>query len=161
MPVSPYLARLRERIGHDLVLAPSVAVLVRDAEGRVLMVLNRETGLWQTIGGMLEPDESPHEAALREAQEEAGVIVELAGIIAVVGGPDFRLTYPNGDRMAYVATIFDARLVAGEPRPDGVETSAVEWFTLPELARAETDEFTRALLAAAIPPGGIEPPLRA
>ena len=161
MPVSPYLARLRERIGHDLVLAPSVAVLVRDEEGRVLMVLNRETGLWQTIGGMLEPDESPHEAALREAQEEAGVTVELRGIIAVAGGPGFRLTYPNGDRMAYVATIFDARLIGGEPQPDGVETAAVEWFTLPELARAETDEFTRALLAAAIPPGGIEPPLRA
>ena len=161
MPVSPYLARLRERVGHDLVLAPSVAVLVRDEEGRVLMVLNRETGLWQTIGGMLEPDESPHDAALREAREEAGVTVELRRIIAVAGGPDFRLTYPNGDQMAYVATIFDARLTDGEPQPDGVETSAVEWFTLPELARAETDEFTRALLAAAIPPGGIEPPLRA
>ena len=63
--------------------------------------------------------------------------------------------------MAYVTTIFDAVVTGGEPTPDGEETSAVEWFTLGELARAETDEFTRALLAAAVPPGGIEPPLRA
>ena len=161
MGISPYLASLREKIGHDLLLAPSVAVLARDAAGRVLMVLNRETGLWQTIGGVMEPDESPQEAAVREAFEEAGVVVELRGIVAVVGGERFRLTYPNGDKMAYVSTVFDAVVISGEPAPDGEETSAVEWFTLAELARAETDEFTRALLTEAIPPGGIEPPLRA
>ena len=65
MGISPYLAALREKIGHDLLIAPSVAVLARDAAGRVLMVLNRETGLWQTIGGSMEPDESPQEAAVR------------------------------------------------------------------------------------------------
>ncbi len=161
MAVSPYLADLRAKIGHDLVLAPSVAVLARDETGRVLMVLNAETGLWQTIGGMLEPDESPQQAARREALEEAGVEVELRGVIAVAGGPEFRLTYPNGDQVAYVTTIFDAAVRSGEPHPDGDETAAVEWFTLEELAAAETDGFTRALLSAAIPPGGIEPPLRA
>ena len=161
MALSPYLADLRAKIGHDLVLAPSVAVIARDETGRVLMVLNAETGLWQTIGGMLEPDESPHEAGRREALEEAGVEVELRRVIAVAGGPDFRLTYPNGDQMAYVATIFDAVVIGGEPRADGDETAAVEWFTLEELAATETDDFTRALLSAAIPPGGIEPPLRA
>jgi ADP-ribose pyrophosphatase YjhB (NUDIX family) len=159
--LSPYLARLRERVGHELLMAPSTAVLARDEAGRVLMVLNRETGLWQTIGGVLEIDESPQDAALREAREEAGVTVELRGVLAVTGGPEFRLTYPNGDQMAYVTTIFDAVVTGGEPTPDGEETSAVEWFTLGELAQAETDDFTRALLAAAIPPGGIEPPLRA
>jgi 8-oxo-dGTP pyrophosphatase MutT (NUDIX family) len=159
--MSPYLARLRAHVGHDLLLAPSVAVLARDDEGRVLMVLNRDTGLWQTIGGMLEPDESPQEAACREAYEEAGVTVELRGILTVVAGPRFRVTYPNGDQMAYVATVFDAVVVGGEPRPDGEETSAVEWFTLDELARADTDDITRALLQASIAPGGIEPPLRA
>ena len=161
MGMSPYLAALRAKIGRDLVLAPSVAVLVRDADGRLLMVLNRDTGLWQTVGGVVEPDESPQEAAVREALEEAGVAVELGAIVAVAGGPQFRLTYPNGDQVAYVSTVFDARVLGGEPRADGEETSAVEWFMLSELARADVDEFTRALLAAAIPPGGIEPPLRA
>ena len=161
MAISPYLAALREKIGHDLVLVPSVAVLPRDEAGRVLMVLNIETGLWQTIGGSLEPGENPQEAARREALEEAGVEVQLRAILAVTGGEEFRLTYPNGDQVAYVSTIFDAVVTGGRPEPDGEETSAVEWFTLHELARADTDDFTRALLAAAIPPGGIEPPLRA
>ena len=161
MPISPYLARLRAKVGHDLVLAPSVAVIARDDAGRVLMVQTCDTGLWQTIGGMIEPDESPREAAHREALEEAGVTIALRGIVAVLGGPAFRVTYPNGDQMAYVATVFDARVTSGEPRPDGVETSAVQWLGPRELARAQMAEITHVLLAAAIPPGGIEPPLRA
>jgi hypothetical protein len=32
--ISPYLRRLRGRVGHDLVLLPSVAVLMWDEEGR-------------------------------------------------------------------------------------------------------------------------------
>ena len=55
MGISPYIRRLRERVGHDLVLLPSVAVLARDEEGRLLLVREAETGLWQTIGGAVEP----------------------------------------------------------------------------------------------------------
>ena len=111
--------------------------------------------------GMMEIDESPEQAARREAFEETGVTVDLRGILAVLAGPQFRVTYPNGDEVAYVSTVFDAVVTGGEPRPDGEETSAVAWFTLGELARPDTDGFTQALLAAVIPPGGIEPPLRA
>jgi len=34
----PLPARLRAKVGHDLLLAPSVAVIARDDAGRVLMV---------------------------------------------------------------------------------------------------------------------------
>ena len=47
------------------------------------------------------------------------------------------------------------------PLPNGDETEVLERFMRRELAPAGTGEFTQALLAAAIPPGGIEPPLRA
>lgn len=144
--ISPYIRCLREQVGHDLVLLPSVAVLVWDEEGRLLLVREAETSLWQTIGGAIEPDESPTEAAIREADEEAGVVVELAGIRGVVGGPQFRMTYPNGDLVSYVPTIFDAHIIDGEPHPDGEETIDVAWFTTGQLADAALSEFTVALL---------------
>ena len=100
----------------------------------------------RTIGGAVEPDESPAQAAVREAAEEAGVVVELAGIRGVAGGPQFRMTYPNGDLVSYVPTIFDARVVDGEPRPDGDETIDVAWFTADQLADTTLSEFTIALL---------------
>jgi 8-oxo-dGTP pyrophosphatase MutT (NUDIX family) len=144
--ISPYIRRLRERVGHDLLLLPSVAVLVWDEEGRLLLVREAQTGLWQTIGGAVEPDESPAEAAIREAAEEAGVVVELTGIRGVVGGPQFRMTYPNGDLASYVPTIFDARITCGEPLPDGEETIDVAWFTTGQLADVALSGFTIALL---------------
>jgi 8-oxo-dGTP pyrophosphatase MutT (NUDIX family) len=147
--ISPYLRRLREKVGHELLLLPSVAVLPWDERGRLLLVREAHTGLWQTIGGAVEPDESPHEAAVREAAEEAAVLVQLERIRGVVGGPQFRLLYPNGDLVGYVPTVFDARVVDGTPRADGEETLDVGWFSPPQLATAELTDFTVALFEAA------------
>lgn len=148
MGISPYLRRLRQIVGHELLVVPSVGVLVWDEEDRLLLVRNAETGLWQTIGGSLEPDESPQAAAIREATEEAGIAISIAAIRAVLGGPEFRLTYPNGDLVSYVSTIFDARVVEGDARPDMDETDGVGWFPAGELASLPVSSFTRALLKA-------------
>ena len=147
MGISPYLRRLREQVGHDLVLLPSVAVLAWDDDGRLLLVREAQSGLWQTIGGAVEPDESPTQAAIREAAEEAGIVVELVRIRGVAGGPPFRMTYPNGDLVSYVSTIFDGRVTCGEPRADGDETTDVAWFTAEQLEAAALSQFTIALLS--------------
>jgi 8-oxo-dGTP diphosphatase len=147
--ISPYLRGLREQVGHALLLIPAVAVLPWDEDGRLLLARERETRLWQTVGGSVEPDESPYEAALRETMEEAGVTVQIDRIRTVVGGSEFRMSYPNGDLVSYVSTVFDARVVDGEPRPDGDETSEVGWFPVEELADAMLTPFTLALFAAA------------
>jgi 8-oxo-dGTP pyrophosphatase MutT (NUDIX family) len=152
LTISPYLARLRRVIGHDLLLVASVAVLPRDAAGRILLVRSCETGRWQTIGGAVEPDEAPADAARREALEEAGVTLELGAVLAVLGGPEYRVTYPNGDRVAYVVSVFDARISAGEPHPDGEEISEIAWWKSSELDSVDLDGINRALLAAALAP---------
>ena len=63
----------------------------------------------------------------------------------MLGGPDFRQTYPNGDQVAYVPAVYDARVLGGEPRPDGDETTDVRWWELSALG-TEIWPFTRALL---------------
>jgi 8-oxo-dGTP pyrophosphatase MutT (NUDIX family) len=113
MAISPYIRRLRELVGHQLLLLPSVAVLPRDDQGRVLLVQVSDTGQWAAIGGAIEPDESPQQAGVREAQEEAGVEVRLGTLLGVLGGPEFRITYPNGDQTPYVSTVFEAVVVGG------------------------------------------------
>lgn len=149
MAISPYLRGLREKVGHEFVLLASVAVLPWDQHHRLLLVRAADSGLWQTIGGAVEPDESPHEAAAREASEEAGVVVELERIRCVTGGPQFRLLYPNGDLVGYVPTVFDARVLDGTPRADGEETIDVSWFSPAQLATAQLTDFTRALFEVA------------
>ena len=146
--VSPHIRRLREKVGHDLLVLPAVCVLPVDAAGRLLLVREIETGEWQTIGGAIEPDESPRDVGVREALEEAGVVVELRPPHRRPGRARFQLTYPNGDVVSYVASVFQAVIVSGQPSPDGDETSAVAWWAFDQLERAPVSSFTRILFRA-------------
>jgi ADP-ribose pyrophosphatase YjhB (NUDIX family) len=143
--ISPYVRHLRERVGHDLLLLPSTAVLPRDDAGRILLVRLIDSGNWATIGGAVEPDETPRDGAIREAEEEAGVTVELGEILGVLGGPEYAVTYLNGDESAYVVTVFDATVISGNPRPDEDETSEVGWFRPDELPLDQIGGLTKAL----------------
>ncbi|MGA2835542.1 MAG: NUDIX domain-containing protein [Acidimicrobiales bacterium] len=144
--ISPHVRHLRNKVGHDLLLLPSTAVLPRDDAGRILLVRLIDSGNWATIGGAVEPGESPQEGAVREVAEEAGVAVELGSILGVFGGPEYHVSYPNGDQSSYVVTAFDATVIDGVPRPDGDETSEVGWFSSDELPLGEMGVLTRALV---------------
>lgn len=144
--ISPHILHLREKVGHELLLLPSTAVLPHDESGRLLLVRLIDTGHWATIGGAIEPDERPHNSAAREAEEEAGVSVEIGALLGVFGGPEYRVTYPNGDQTAYVVSVFDATVTDGTPAPDGDETSEVGWFEPENLPVDQMGALTRALL---------------
>ena len=148
MAISDYLKALRRRVGHDLVLLPSVAVLIRDDTGRLLLMREARTGQWQTIGGMVDPDESPWDAARREALEETGRTVRLEGIRTVLGGPGYRVHYPNGDLCAYVATVFDAVVEPDTPigPVDAHEVAELAWFHPDEVEALDLDPLNRHLL---------------
>jgi 8-oxo-dGTP pyrophosphatase MutT (NUDIX family) len=146
MAISPYLRFLRARIGHDPILLPSVAVMVRDADGRLLLVRNRDDGRWQTVGGGMDPGEQPADAAVREAFEETGLLVAPTRVIGVYAGPDFRLTYPNGDVVDYVGIAFAARVVGGTERPCDDEVDRLGWFDRGEALILPMARHTRTLV---------------
>jgi 8-oxo-dGTP pyrophosphatase MutT (NUDIX family) len=145
MAISDYLGQLRARIGHDLVLLPAVCVLIWDDDGQLLLMREAQTGLWQTVGGMVDPDESPSDAALREAEEETGLTVRLERLRTALGGPGYRVHYPNGDLCSYVSIVFDAAVVSGELGGDD-EVAELRWFHVDELAMLELDPLNRHLL---------------
>lgn len=151
MTISPYIAAIRERIGGDLLLLPTVAVLPVNEDGRILLVRQIDTGRWATIGGSVEVDESPQDAAVREAREEAGITVGLTRLLTAVGGSDYRITYPNGDQVACVAIVYQARVLSGRPSPDGEETFQVGWFRPDELVNLDLNLVNRKLLHSTLP----------
>lgn len=149
MAISPYLRSLRARVGHDPVLLPSVAVMVRDGAGRLLLVRNRDDGRWQTVGGGMDPGEQPADAAAREAFEETGLLVEPTRVLGVHAGPLFRLTYPNGDVVDYVGISFAARVVGGAERPCEDEVDRLGWFGRDEAVALPMAPHTRLLVEEA------------
>jgi len=149
MPMSDYVRALRAKVGNDLLLVPTVSIFAFDDAGRVLLVRDAQSALWTSPGGMVEPDEAPATAAVREMWEEAGVHVELTHLVGVFGGRGHTITYDNGDRMAWISTVFGARPIRGQARPDGVETTETGWFTRDEVRTLDCRSHMRTTLAAA------------
>jgi 8-oxo-dGTP pyrophosphatase MutT (NUDIX family) len=139
--ISEHIARLRAVIGHDLILVPSVSVLPTDRH------VGHHDG-WAVLGGAVEVGESPAQAAVRETREEIGVEVRLVRLLDVLGGPDYEVRYPNGDRTAYVTAVYEAGIIDGCPVADGAEVGEVAWFAPRQLSELALGRFARALLSA-------------
>jgi len=127
MPMSSYYRSLRDRIGSELLLVPAVAALLRDEEGRVLIQRGHHGG-WSLPAGAIEPGEAPAQAVVREVYEETGLQVRVGRLLGVVGGAGCRTTYPNGDRVEYVVTIFECTRLAGAMISSNEETAELAWF---------------------------------
>ena len=147
--MSAHIARLRAVVGHELLLLPSVSVIPVDGASRMLLV--RHTGHhdgWAVLGGAVELGESPAETAIREAREEIGAEVRLNRLLGVLGGPDYEVTYPNGDRAAYVTAVYEAEIINGVPAIADDELSDVAWFSPSKLGQLTLSRLTRAVLQA-------------
>ena len=145
--MSPYLRRLREKIGHDLLVLPSVTVLLFDADRRVLLARHSDANVWVAPGGMVEPDETPQAAACREAREETGCEVALRRILGVYGGANFLVRYRNGDEVNYVMTVFEAVIVRGTLQPDHAEILELRYFTYAETRALSCAQWLPVVLA--------------
>ena len=66
------MAHIHEKIDF------TVAIVVVH-EGKVLLIHHRKLDKWLPVGGHIELDEDPEQAALREAREEIRLEVELLG----------------------------------------------------------------------------------
>ena len=130
--MSPHLAAVRAKVGHDLLTLTSASVSVFDAQGRLLLAEEADTGLWAIPGGAIDPDEQAADAAVRECWEETGLLVAITRLVGVFGGPKFRVTYPNGDVSYYTTIAFAAREIGGSHKPDGVEMVKLRYFTKAE-----------------------------
>jgi 8-oxo-dGTP pyrophosphatase MutT (NUDIX family) len=146
MGISPYVADLRRLVGRHTLLLPAVSLLIEDPDGRLLLVRESASGTWCTVGGMVEPDESPLAAAHREAVEEIGTPVADLHLLGVFGGPGYHVTYANGDEVCYVCIAYRAT-VAGLPSPDMDEVCEAAWFHPGDLAGLPLSPLNHHLLA--------------
>lgn len=142
--LSEHLRRLRAAVGTDLLLLPAVVVGIIDDDDRVLLVRHADSRRWGLVGGAVDVDERPEDAAVREAAEETGIEVSVSRVVTALGGPQSRVSYPNGDETAYVSVIYEATPVGGDPRPDGDETTELGWFSRPDLRTPELGSFAAA-----------------
>jgi 8-oxo-dGTP pyrophosphatase MutT (NUDIX family) len=146
MPISPYLRSLRAKVGHDLLVLPSVTIIVWDEQRRILLIRHADTQLWVAPGGSIEPHETPADAAVREMWEETGLLVRLPRVLGVFGGPEFLVRYSSGDEVTYVMTVFEAEVVEGTGQPTDTETLEMAYVSREELERLALAPWAKVVL---------------
>ena len=106
----------------------SVAGVVVDDQGHVLVIKRRDNGRWEPPGGVLELDETLEAGVRREILEETGVEVVVG---AMTGA------YKNMER-GIVALVFRCRPTGGRAHTSD-EAETVKWLT-PQEALSVMDE---------------------
>ena len=114
--------------------APAAGILVRDDEGRVLLVRRKFepfAGLWTMPAGFIEYGEEVAETAVRELEEETGLVIEIDGIHEVESCRDD----PRGNTVLvlFVGHVKGGELEAGD---DAEEVGFFSLDSLPEIAFA-------------------------
>ena len=82
LPPSEVRRRFVAELGY---ITPKVGAeaAVFDHEGRILLVRRSDDGQWCLPCGWVEPNESPEDAAVREAREETGLEVKSGDLVGV------------------------------------------------------------------------------
>lgn len=119
---------------------PSASVLVRDEDGRILLLRRTDNGLWTIPTGGLKKGETITQCGIRECREETGVEIEVTGLVGVFTTPDHVIEYRKGDEVTEVRQPVNiclrARPVGGEVTTTD-EASEVRWVDPDDLAGYE------------------------
>jgi ADP-ribose pyrophosphatase YjhB (NUDIX family) len=135
-----------------------IRAVIVDEEGAVLLVREKEDGLWTLPGGWVDVGESPSEALEREVKEESGYSVRAARLLALWD----RDKHPHPPLPFHVyKLVFLCELLGGDPLKASMETEGVGFFpkdALPELSlgRVTPGQIERLLERATDRGGPVE-----
>jgi 8-oxo-dGTP pyrophosphatase MutT (NUDIX family) len=146
MAMSPHVQRLRAALGTELLVLPSVTGIIFDDHDRILLVRQSEGGVWSAPGGSVDPLETPADAMVREVWEETGLYTAPVRLLGVYGGPACLVTYPNGDRTAYVMSIFECEVRGGTLQAKSDETTDAAFVGAGELSGYRTSPWVQHVL---------------
>ena len=114
-------------------VTPKIAVgaVVGNDDGDILLVQRRESGVWLYPTGWADVGYSPSEVAVKEVEEETGIICEPVRLLSVIDGQRMGFS-----RFGMYMLLFHCRATGGTLEGHPLETSDVGWFgedALPEV----------------------------
>jgi ADP-ribose pyrophosphatase YjhB (NUDIX family) len=124
-------------------IVPSVNVAVANGAGEILLIRRSDNDNWALPGGAVDLGESLTHAAIRETQEESGIMCEVTGLSGIYTDPGHILLYTsNGEARQEFSIVLTARATGGEPAAS-TETSEVRWVPHADLASYQMDRSMR------------------
>ncbi len=134
--VHDWLATVGDGVAGYVTPKATVAAVVGNDDGELLMVQRADTGYWLYPTGWADVGYSPAEIAVKEVGEETGIECEVVRLLGVMDGMRAGFT-----SMPLYSIVFHCRAVGGALKPHPLECRDVGFFAedaLPEpIAGAE------------------------
>jgi ADP-ribose pyrophosphatase YjhB (NUDIX family) len=127
-----------------------------DDQGRILLarlsVLEVDVGAWTMPGGGIEFGEHPDHAAIRELEEETGLIGEIEGVAGIFSHVYRQSGFARGGDLHFLGIVYRMRIVGGELRDeiDGT-TDTCAWISPEELKDVRLVELAKFGIKLAFP----------
>jgi ADP-ribose pyrophosphatase YjhB (NUDIX family) len=128
-----YIQALRQVLGNIPIIMVGAAVLIINAEKKLLMVRRTDNNCWGVPGGAMEPGEHIEDTARRETREETGLEVKSLQLFNVFSGPELYYRYPNGAEVYNVSVVYISNDVQGQLVIDPNEHNEAGYFLLGSL----------------------------
>lgn len=113
-------------------VVPSVTAVVRDDDGRLLLIHKTDNDLWALPGGGHDVGESVADTVVREVQEETGMDVAVDAIVGLYTDPQHVMAYDDGEVRQQFSICFRAHPTGGELRTSS-ESKEVRWVSPTDL----------------------------
>lgn len=113
-------------------VVPSVTAVVRDSDGRLLIIHKTDNDLWALPGGGHDIGESIGDTVVREVVEETGITVQVDGIVGLYTNPEHVLAYDDGEVRQQFSICFRAHPTGGTLRTSS-ESKEVRWVAPADL----------------------------
>ncbi len=160
MGQTSYIHWLRRHVGSQKTIVVYVSVAAFDEQGRILLQLRADTGVWGLPGGVIEPGEGLLDCARRETEEETGFLVGGLRLVGIYTDPRYDSIYPNGDQVQQFTTCLQGRIEGGRLQPDPEESREVRFFAPAHLPLNQMPSFYQEMCRDALRggPPSFEPP---
>jgi 8-oxo-dGTP pyrophosphatase MutT (NUDIX family) len=124
-----YHGKLRALAGdNEVLIMVGARCLLRDDQGRVLLIKRSDNGSWAVPAGGMELGETVRQCAIRETYEETGLTPTRLTPVAIFSGADSTETNGWGHTYQFHITVFVADAWTGELVTQTDETTDAGWF---------------------------------
>ncbi len=130
-----YIKYIREMVGHKPIFLVGAGTIILNKQSQILLMKRSDNLSWSTLGGSLNLGETFEQAAIREAHEEANIIISNLKLFTMVSGEQYKYTYPNGDQVYLACAVFYTYDYKGNLKIDNEETLELKFFNMDQLPK--------------------------
>lgn len=135
----------------------SAGGIVFNNQGQVLVTQHSQNKHWSFPKGLIDPGQTPEQAAVREVREEGGVVAEITGkvgyskyVYSLSKAKTSSSAYTfNDEKIFKVVTYFLMKYVSGNIKEHDFEVSDIGWFEPEDALKQLTFSQDKELLKKA------------